>query len=297
MIRKSTFICFLLCISVSLLYGQSPGNQSKVEAFIKTKPAEIGVAFHDLTSGQEFTLGNRRHYPMQSVYKFHLALVVMHKIDIGELALEQIVHVTKEELLPNTWSPIRDKFPEGTDLTLGEIIQFTVANSDNNGCDILFRMVGGTDDVEKSIKKLGIKKISIKATEDEMHKDWHAQFANWTTPEAMMQLLISFRQKEILSTSSFEFLWNTMVATTTGPMRLKGKLPEGTVVAHKTGTSGQSNKGVMPAMNDVGIVQLPDGREYVIVVFVSNTKLTYEEGEAIIAEVSKIIWDSYQSSN
>ena len=41
-----------------------------------------------------------------------------------------------------------------------------------------------------------------------------------------------------------------MTGSTTGPRRLKGRLPEGTSVAHKTGTTAV-------VINDVGIVTLP----------------------------------------
>lgn len=49
-----------------------------------------------------------------------------------------------------------------------------------------------------------------------------------------------------------------MTETPTGLQRIKGLLPDGTVVAHKTGTS-RTVGGVTAATNDVGLVTLPNG--------------------------------------
>ena len=72
-----------------------------------------------------------------------------------------------------------------------------------------------------------------------------------------------------------------------GERRLKGKLPEGTAVAHKTGTIGRTT-------NDVGIVTLPDGAGHVIVVaFVKESELDVPEREDAIAEVARAAHDYF----
>jgi beta-lactamase class A len=291
MYLKIVFIFFFTFLIVASSFAQNP--RQKIDSLIKTKKAEIGIAVYDLQTKDTITCGNHRKYPMQSVYKFHLALAVLHQVDKGKFSLEQKILVKKSDLLPNTWSPLQEKYPEGNiELPLSEIIHYTVATSDNNGCDILFRLLGGTKKVHKYIKSLGIKKIAIKATEEEMHKEWNAQFTNWTTPLATVQLLQIFHQKNILSRTSQDFLWKTMVETSTGLKRMKYLLPKNTVVAHKTGTSGDKD-GVTSAINDMGIIQLPNGNYIAICVFVSNSKEDFNTNEKIIADVTKIIWDEY----
>ena len=72
---------------------------------------------------------------------------------------------------------------------------------------------------------------------------------------------------KVLSKKSREFLLATMSRTRTGAGagRIKGLLPKGTPVAHKTGTIG----GVA---NDVGFITLPDGRRFAIAVFTNSVK-------------------------
>ena len=82
-----------------------------------------------------------------------------------------------------------------------------------------------------------------------------------------------------------------MIESTPGPKRLKGLLPAGTIVAHKTGTSG-TEKEITAATNDIGIITLPDGRHVAIAVFVSDSPADVATREAVIAKIAKAVFDS-----
>jgi beta-lactamase class A len=293
---KITNLCLILFFQLNtvLNYAQTEALKQQIENFTKDKKAEVGVSIVGIEGKDTLYIGKNNHYPMQSVYKFHLALAVLNQVDKGKLALNQKILVKKSDLLPDLWSPMREKYPEGNiELPLSEILIYTVAQSDNSGCDILFKLVGGPKKVHKYIHKLGIKDVSIKAPEEEMQKYWHVQFTNWATPQSITQLLEKFYKGNMLSKNSYDFLWKTMVETTTGPKRLKGLLPSEAVVAHKTGYSGANKEGVMAAVNDVGIVTLPNGKHFTIAVFVTNTRENLETSERIIAEIAKMAWDYF----
>jgi len=168
-----------------------------------------------------------------------------------------------------------------------------ISMSDNNCCDILLRLIGGPNIVEKYIRSIGIKDIAIKANEAEMHKSWMVQFKNWTTPVAIVELLNKFYTGNILTKNSFDFLLKIMVKTSTGIKRIKGQLPEGTEVAHKTGSSGKNEDDITAALNDIGIVTLPNGNHFAICIFVSNSMEDDEVNEKIISDVAKAVWDYF----
>ena len=178
-------------------------------------------------------------------------------------------------------------------MSLAEVIKYTVAESDNNGCDILLRLLGGPSTVNNYIHSLGIKGFSVQFNEKEMHEKWSAQFSNLTNPAAAAELLRTFYVGSILSRKNFDFLWNVMTETKTGKNRIKGQLPEGTSVAHKTGTSDTNEEGLTAAVNDVGIVTLPDGKHFAIAVFVSNSREDIITNEKVIADVSRAAWDYF----
>ena len=78
-----------------------------------------------------------------------------------------------------------------------------------------------------------------------------------------------------------------------GKNRIKGQLPTGTLVAHKTGTSDTNEQGVTAAVNDIGIVTLPNGKHFAISVFISNSKEDNETNEKIISGIAKLTWDYF----
>jgi beta-lactamase class A len=73
----------------------------------------------------------------------------------------------------------------------------------------------------------------------------------------------------------------------TGLTRIKGSLPPGTEVMHKTGTIGMTT-------NDVGIMTLPaDAGHVVISVFVKSSGKEIPDRERAIAEVSRVVYDYF----
>ena len=126
-----------------------------------------------------------------------------------------------------------------------------------------------------------------------MQANWDEQFRNWTTPRAANSALALFYHNDHnqLSKASHDFLWGLMEQTTTGPNRIKGLLPTGTAVAHKTGFSGTNEAGITAAVNDIGVIALPQGGHFFISVFVTNSTENTETNERIIADVAKVAWD------
>jgi beta-lactamase class A len=129
-----------------------------------------------------------------------------------------------------------------------------------------------------------------------MHRAWDVQFTNWSEPAAMTSLLKLFYQRKHLSEASSDLLWKLMVETPTGPDRIKGLLPKETVVAHKTGTSGTNDQGIAAATNDAGIVTLPNGEHFAIVVYVANSPADAKTREATIARITRAVWDEYAAN-
>ncbi|WP_312138701.1 class A beta-lactamase [Sphingobacterium sp.] len=289
----------ILPMIVLLLLSSYSNAQNKeqlktdIENILAKYKAKVGVAIHNHDYTDSLIVSGDYHFPFQSVYKYHLGIAILDQVDKGVLALDQPVKISKEAVTTEMYSPIKDKYPNGVTLTLREVLVYTIAASDNVGCDVLFELIGGPEHVQKYFEDKGYSNLSIKLIEAVQQKEWNRQFENWTTVGSSNQILYDYytNSKKLLSASSHQFLWDTMRGTTTGPDRLKGDLPKGTVVAHKTGYSGRNRTtGVIAAVNDIGVVSLPDGKVYYISVFVTDS----EEGEArsakIIAEVSAAAW-------
>lgn len=292
-----TFLFLLsLLLTTSSLYAQTESLQAKIEQLVKTKKATVGVGIYDFTSRKTLLIHGSTHVPMQSVYKFHVALAVLKEVDKGRFRLDQKMHIKKSDLTPGLHSPMGEDYPNGdVDLPLSKFISYMISESDGSACDYLFKLLGGPEQVNAFIHQLGIKEVAIRATEATMQAqgNWDVQYTNWTTPAAMLDLLKLFYQQKILSKSSHDFLWKVMTETVTGENRLKKLLPTGTLVIHKTGTSGTNKDGMMGAVNDVGFISLPTGKHLAICVFVNNSTEGIEKNEQIIADIAKLTYDHF----
>jgi beta-lactamase class A len=283
-------------ITSCAVFAQSPDSlRYKIQQIVANKNATVGVSIIGNDGKDTISFYGDQAFPMQSVFKFHIALAVLSQIDEGKFTLDQKVVVQKNELLPKLWSPLREDNPNGGTFPISKLIEYAVSLSDNVACDELLRLIGGPEVVEAYMKKNGIKDIAIKINEEHMQANWNDMFLNWTTPKAASETLSKFyhNKNKLLSRKSYNFIWKTMKATQTGEGKIKGKLPKGTVVAHKTGSSGMNKDGLTAAANDIGIVFLPDGKYFFISVFVSNSKETEETNDQIIADIAKVTWDYY----
>ena len=293
------FILLILIMTFSsLAFCKSDDSlEKRINSIISGKRASVGVAVAGLEDNFSLSINGNKNFPMMSVYKFHIALAVLSKVDAGSMKLDQKIMLKKKDLHPGTWSPLRDKYPNGeVSISLSEIIEYTITQSDNNGCDILIALSGGTEAVKKFIESKGIKDFDIKATEKECHDSWHVLYSNWSTPASAAALLKKFYDKKIVSSTSTEYLMNVMIRTSTGDKRIKGLIPPSADVAHKTGTSGNRN-GITPGTNDIGIVRLPNGKHFAIAVFVLDSRENNVVNERIIAEITKAVWDYYVKMN
>jgi beta-lactamase class A len=295
-------LCFIFLaitlLNCSLPFSLQAKNKDqfrrKIYNVIIASKAQVGIGISGLDFKDSLTINNNHRYPMQSVYKFPLALAILQWVDEKKQSLNEKIHVPQQSLDTATWSPMVKDFPaQDIDITLRDLLIYTVSKSDNNACDILFRLAGGTAKVNSYIHSLGIHDIMIAATEAEMRRGWQVQYRNWCKPTAMLQLLRQFYNGQLLSKSSGNFLMKIMTESENSPKRIKGLLPEQAVVAHKTGTSNTNQKGIIAATNDAGIITLPNGRHVALVVYVSDYKTGVANGEQIIAQIARIIWDYY----
>lgn len=275
----------------------TPGRQplaieSEIAQIAAMAKGRVGVSAILLETGETLaSLKPSDHFPMQSVYKLPISMAVIKQVDAGKLKLDQKVQVTNEDFIgPNAHSPVRDKYPAGTEMTVTELIRFALSESDGTASDVLMKLAGGPVAVQAYVSDLGILDWKIVDTEKAFAQDDSLQFRNWATPDAAIALLRALHESRGLSQSGQALLLKYMVESTPGAKRLKGLLPAGTLIAHKTGTSG-TEKGITAATNDIGIVTLPNGKHLAIAVFVSDSPADLDTREAVIARIAKSVWD------
>jgi beta-lactamase class A len=113
MIRLFHLTAILFLITTSEIVAQSTDLlRLKIQQIVSTKNALVGVSIIGNNGKDTVSVNEENHYPMQSVFKFHIALAVLSQIDKGRFSLDQKIEIRKTELLPNLYSPIREKYPK-----------------------------------------------------------------------------------------------------------------------------------------------------------------------------------------
>ncbi|BAP32180.1 beta-lactamase [Chryseobacterium sp. StRB126] len=289
--KKITTIFLLISAFAS---AQKSSLEQKINSITKGKQATVGVSVLGFENNFKYNQNGDKKLAMMSVFKFHIACAALDLVDKGKLSLDQKVFIKKSELY-NTWSPFKKNHPEGNiEIPLSEVIDYTVALSDNNLCDILIELLGGTQAVQKFMDSKGVKDFQIKYSERGMALNgWDSLYENYTTTHSTIQLLKQFYDGKLLSEKSTDYLMKIMLGTKTGTNKIVEQLPKGTPAAHKTGSSSIKDNVLTIAENDMGIITLPNGKHYAIAVYVSNSKESEAENCKIISNISKAVWDNF----
>ena len=211
---------------------------------------------------------------MQSVFKLPVVLTALHFVEEGKFSLDQPIRfLPSDRIVPHTHSPLQDKYPEANvDVPLRELLGSGVSLSDNVAADIVLRIVGGPAVVDSYIKSIGVTGFHLEDGEDGLARDITAQYRNWFEPAGAVQLLRRISDDSPLTPehTRLRFAMDGGCGHRSAAYR-RAHLPAGTMVMHKTGSSGTRN-GVAFATNDIGLITLPDGRRLAIAIFVTDSK-------------------------
>jgi beta-lactamase class A len=320
MAKSSWFGAALL--SIANLACGAPESVIKAEIAELAQPigGSVGVAAWRLDgNGPRILVNERARFPMASTYKIAVAGAVFAAIDAGRLRLDQLIAIDPAMHVPSEVIENRFIHP-GASLSIHNLLELMLTQSDNTATDVLMKLAGGGAAVTEWTQRhagdgqridrdtaallrdffgmgpgpfkeafaAALKsdpKIEERATQPNAVFD--ADPRDTSTPEAMSRLLTAIFNGRALSAASTTELKAILERCRTGEGRLKGRLPGGSVVAHKTGTVGGT-------VNDVGVMTLPQGKgQIVISVFVKQSSAPVEARERVIAEIARSVRDFY----
>ncbi len=326
MIRTARFLAPLLLLAAPLASAQS-GSESRLEAeWARLEPlsgGKMGLAAIHVETGRTAYLNADEAFPMASTYKVPIAVELLRRVDEGELALDDMIDLDLSDLSPGSGTLSRLFDDPGVSLSILNLMELMLLISDNSATDLCLKAAGGAERVTARMGELGVEGVHVaRSTADliteyvgaeglppraERTRATYAQHygqvseearaaalerfeadpRDTATPRGMADLLVKVHAGEGLSRASRDLLIDVMERCETGAGRLKGRLPEGTVVAHKTGTIGR-------ATNDVGIVYLPGAAGHVaMVAFVKESDQPVPDRERAIAEAARAAYDYF----
>ena len=298
----------------------------ELERISRRVGGEIGIAAIHIESGARVSVNGDRRFPMASVSKVPMALEFLRRVDLGEISLDERIVIPTTDFRPGhsplaSWSggrPVR--------ASVDSLFKLMIEVSDNTATDVILRMAGGPEEVTRRLRELGIEEMTVDRSEartfadlvgisdtvpeSELYRYSHFRMRDalpdsvrlkarlaygsdprdTATPEGTARLLVEVWNGAGLTEESRILLIEAMESSRAGRRRLKGLLPGETPVAHKTGT-------MAGAVNDVGIVTLPDDAGHVAVAVYVNTlhRTTYRR-ERTIAQASRALYDYFRNA-
>jgi len=243
----------------------------------------IGVAAIDLTTGKQISVLGGQRFPLASTSKIAIAATFLEGVDQGRWTLD--------DQYPMMLSPTR----KGQSMTARQLIELAITRSSNEAADGLLRAVGGPRAVNDWVHRAGIREFSIdRDIWTLVHEDGAVDPANnvdmrdSATPLAMAKLVKGLHDGRWLTRSSRNVLLGAMERCKTGPQRIKGQMPTGVMVAHKTGTLYNTS-------SDVGIVTGPDGHAIALAIYVTGGGGNHQYRFEKIATIARAVYDGYQA--
>ncbi|MCH7838183.1 MAG: serine hydrolase [Chloroflexi bacterium] len=253
-----------------LTFTADPALEQVVRQSVGDDEAHIAVVVKNLADGRGAALAGERSFYSASLYKIWVLLETYRHREAGLLDFDEryiISDYYEDEFVLN-----EGELAACDEVTLGEVVDQMIRVSGNVAALFVLDRVG-MDNVNETLRDLGLEVSRYRPD-------------SLPTTAAEMALLMEMiaRRQAVSETASDEML--ALLSDTYFNDRLPALLPEGTRVAHKTGS--WSN-----ASHDAGIVYSP-AATYVIVVL---TDFGYsDEGTAAIARISRAVYDYYNGS-
>lgn len=288
----------------------------------RARPGTLGVGVELLATHEQWFLNGDRALPMQSVFKAPLVAAALARVDRGEWPLDSTLWIRHEDLsVP--YSAINDSFPRRTFYTWAELFELAAGSSDNTAADLVLARLGGPAALTGWLRERGIEGVRVNRYEHDQQMDivglgafrpayalgeslaaaratvppaaqrrardaYLADTLDTMTPRGALAFLGALAGGRLASPASTARLLAIMTASPTGPRRLRAALPAGATLAHKTGT-GPTLLGVCTAVNDIGIVTLPDGTRVAIAVLYAGATSAEAAREGVLAEVGRAV--------
>lgn len=291
-------------------------HTSLLKLAAKARPGTLGLMVTDADGKVLAQINANRSYMLMSSFKSPVAAAVLAQVDAGTLSLTKMVHLSPQDVVEGSAVPsLGARLQHGpVDVSVRELLEAAVTQSDNTAVDVLLNIVGGGPVVTSWLEKKGIHGMDIevgenelgaifndlkpgeslpmnetKAEEDARLKRGYANSLahpkNTATVAAATTFLRKLQRGELLSATSTQRLLEMMEKQVT-PTRIRAGMPAGFSIADKTGT-GASYAGRISAYNDMAIITAPDGHHLQVAAFLRDSPASASDRDAMYAELGR----------
>lgn len=242
--------------------------KEETQQIIEDEKGNYGIAFTNLTTGEQFGINEYEMFSAASVNKVPIVAVLYaleheEKIDFNE-------QITLQEWDIQDYGTGSLRYQEpGTTYTIKTLAKLALKESDNTAAFILSEKIGTTV-IQERIEKWGL-------TQTNMND-------NTTSPADMRTLFLKIYNHELTTEGKTKELLGFMQETAFED-RISANLPGDVTVSHKTGDG-------IGSLHDVGIIRSGD-EVYFLAVFTSDIGNTEQKTKEAISKVASNLLTFY----
>ena len=236
--------------------------EQRLAALATENPGEYGIAALDLGTGETVSFNGQRAFPLASTMKIAVAAAYLTEVDAGRRSLDDMI---------------------GTE-SARSLMDAMLVHSNNRATDHLIATLGGPAVIDGWLRAHRISGMRVDRTIAQLLADRRDlnDYRDSSTPVAMLGLLRLIDTGDVLTPQSRALLLDMMRRCATGSNRIRGILPPGAQVEHKTGTlNGYTG--------DVGFLTTPEGRRIAVVFFARGGT----NRPAVISTAARAVYDTF----
>ncbi len=234
---------------------------------------DIGMFFLDLKTGNYLDLGGDRAFPAASIIKLPILMAFFQDVDARKIRLDENLVMRSEQVASGS-GDLQD-LPVGTQLTALETVTKMITISDNTATNMILDRMGGIQVLNQRFHSWGLQETELHNVLPDLDG------TNLTTARDLVYLLGLLNQGKLVSPQSQAQAIDILRHSTVRSL-LPAGLGAGATIANKTGDIGF-------AISDAGIIQMPNGRQYLAAVLL---KRPYDDprGRDFIQQTSQIVY-------
>lgn len=235
-----------------------------------------GVFIIDVDTGAYLDLNGTATFSSASTIKFPILVAFFQDVDAGKVHLDEVLTL-KKEVIGGGAGDMQYK-PIGTKFTALETATKMMTISDNTATNMLIERLGGKDALNQRFQSWGLTVTQISNPLPDLSG------TNTTSPKDLVQLMATVNHGELLLLKSRDRLLDIMRHTVRNTMLPRG-LGQGATIAHKTGDIGS-------LVADVGLINLPNGKQYVVAAMVKRPH-NNSSGPELVRQISSAAYQQF----
>ncbi|WP_333355273.1 serine hydrolase [Microcoleus sp. N3A4] len=232
----------------------------------------VGIFLVDLDTGSYLNFNGDAAFASASTIKLPILVAFFQAVDEGKVQLDQMLTLRPEHIVGGS-GEMQDDAP-GKKYSALEVAKKMIVVSDNTATNMMIELLGGAEVLNQHFATWGLSTTVLR------NKLPDLEGTNTTSPKDLINIIAQVDRGNLVSVKSRDRLLQIMRQTQNDSLLPKG-LGEGSVIAHKTGN-------INTMLADAGMVDLPNGKRYLVAVMVKHPPETEKPAQTLIRDISRM---------